>query len=170
MDVPVFLLRSGVAFALLAVSSPAAAQVKSFTVEVDGLSCPFSAFSLERRLTTLPGVAAVRFDFRRSSVTLNLAEDVSIAPDLVTDAVGELDMRVRSLMLEGRGSIRGRGEDLRIALGNRLVVWIGQGEARAQLNALVAQGKRDFQVAGSLTRVQDRLVLAVTQVSEIREE
>ncbi|MBI4521504.1 MAG: heavy-metal-associated domain-containing protein [Gemmatimonadetes bacterium] len=54
------LLLSGVV--LLAFAVPSQAQIRDLTVRVDGLTCPFCAYGLEKRLSRIDEVADVSVD------------------------------------------------------------------------------------------------------------
>jgi copper chaperone CopZ len=60
--------------AIVAGAGPTLATVESATVQVDGLTCPFCAYGLEKQLKKLDGVEAVKIEVDAGEVTLLLAK------------------------------------------------------------------------------------------------
>ena len=60
-------------------SLPAQADVKSLTVKVDGLACPFCAYGLEKKLKKVEGVEQLNIDINIGEVVLNVASGTRLA-------------------------------------------------------------------------------------------
>ena len=65
----------------------AEAQVSGVTVAVDGMSCPFCAFGVEKRLKKVKGVDSVAVDLKSGSATLTVLKGKTIHVDQVPAAV-----------------------------------------------------------------------------------
>ena len=64
-----------------------AAQVKKVTIEVDGLSCPFCAFGLEKRLSKVEGVQDVKIFVDEGRAELEARQDGFVDLEEVEPAV-----------------------------------------------------------------------------------
>lgn len=66
---------------MVAISNPIFAQSKSmdeFSVQVDGLGCPFCAYGLEKKFKELKGIKKVRIDMETGLMTFNYPSDKMI--------------------------------------------------------------------------------------------
>ncbi|MGH7256597.1 MAG: heavy-metal-associated domain-containing protein, partial [Nitrospirales bacterium] len=62
----------GTALPVLAQQAPPPGSTEEIIVRVDGASCPFCAFGLEKRLGRLDGVANVRIELKAGEAILTL--------------------------------------------------------------------------------------------------
>ena len=92
-----------VAFVLLA--SPAAARITSVTLRVDGLSCPFCAYSLEKKIKTVAGTKAPVINVDEGLVTLTPVGDVPVDFDGLREAVKKAGFTPRETSVEGVGRV-----------------------------------------------------------------
>lgn len=93
------------------VALPAAAQITSVTVRVDGLSCPFCAYSLEKNIKAVEGTKEPVINVEEGTVTLTPVVDLSVDFDGLRDAVKKAGFTPREIRVEGVGrlaTIRGR--------------------------------------------------------------
>lgn len=75
-------------FIIVMIPIPSAkAQVSSATVAVDGMSCPFCAFGVEKRLKKVDGAGLVVVDLKTGTATLSAAEGKTIHVDQIPDAI-----------------------------------------------------------------------------------
>ncbi len=63
------------------------AQVMSATVKVDGMSCPFCTYGVEKRLKKVEGVKSVSIDLKSGIATLTAVEDGSLSLSQIPVAV-----------------------------------------------------------------------------------
>lgn len=81
------ILIFGAVFALASASG--LAQVSQATVAVDGMSCPFCAYGVEKRLARVPGVDSVEVAMAEGSASVTAAEGASIDVARIPQAVRE---------------------------------------------------------------------------------
>lgn len=62
---------------------------EKITVEVSGLSCPFCAFGLEKKLKQLPGAEKVTIKVNEGKAEIDVAEGKKITREQVEQAVRE---------------------------------------------------------------------------------
>lgn len=65
----------------------AQARVERVTVAVDGMSCPFCAFGVEKKLKGVEGAGSVKVNLKAGSATLSVREGASINVGQVPDAI-----------------------------------------------------------------------------------
>jgi len=65
----------------------AQARVERVTVAVDGMSCPFCAFGVEKKLKGVEGTGSVKVNLKAGSATLSVREGASINVRQVPDAI-----------------------------------------------------------------------------------
>ncbi len=75
---------SSVSFAQNAIQDKQAQQVQ---VQVDGLSCPFCAYGLEKKLKNIDGVNEIKIDIDQGLATLNVSEDKTVSEEEIRKAV-----------------------------------------------------------------------------------
>ena len=102
--------RTFVALAALLAASvlgalPADAQITSVTVRVDGLSCPFCAYGLEKRIKMVQGTKAPVINVEEGTVTLTPVGDASVDFDGLREAVKKAGFTPREISVEGVGRV-----------------------------------------------------------------
>ena len=70
-------------------------------LRVDGLTCPFCAFGLEKKLTRLEAVDEVEINIRDGRVTLTLEEGASVSDAAIEKAVKDAGFTVRQIVRPG---------------------------------------------------------------------
>ena len=81
-------LTVAILFAItVSVISSATAQITSVTIRVDGLSCPFCAYSLEKKVKGISGAKEPVINVEEGIVTLTPAGDKPIDLDDLREAV-----------------------------------------------------------------------------------
>ena len=63
------------------------AQQEQVNVRVDGLSCPFCAYGLEKQLIKLDGVENLQIDIEKGLVTFHVQEGKSIPEEEINEAI-----------------------------------------------------------------------------------
>lgn len=82
---------------LLAVTTAFAAQTTAYKLRVDGLSCPFCAYGIEKKLGKVKGVQRVDVDIASGSVTVTMADGMTLNEPDAQQAVKEAGFKLRSL-------------------------------------------------------------------------
>ena len=75
---------SSMSFAQNAIQNNRTQQVQ---VEVDGLSCPFCAYGLEKKLIGIDGVASIKIDIDQGMAILTVSENKSITEEKIRKVV-----------------------------------------------------------------------------------
>ena len=81
------LILMGLLMATLVVPAFAQDSPDQITLRVDGLSCPFCAYGLEKKLKRLEGAEQVRIDIDRGVAEITVAEGKTIEEDQLRKAV-----------------------------------------------------------------------------------
>ena len=75
------------AFLILLPFVPADARVESATVVVEGMSCPFCAFGVEKRLKKVQGVGSIEVNMDTGSAAMSASEGESIDFSSLPEAI-----------------------------------------------------------------------------------
>ncbi|MDA2911332.1 heavy-metal-associated domain-containing protein [Nitrospiraceae bacterium AH_259_D15_M11_P09] len=89
------LFGQGVPLLAQQTSPPDSAQ--QIIVRVDGASCPFCAFGLEKRLGHLEGVADVRLEMKAGKVIITLQKGATVSEQALRQAVEEAGFTPREI-------------------------------------------------------------------------
>ena len=81
------LILMGLLMATLVVPAFAQDSPDQITIRVDGLSCPFCAYGLEKKLKKLEGTEKVRIDIDRGVAEVTVAEGKAIEESQLRQAV-----------------------------------------------------------------------------------
>ena len=84
---------------------PARTQITTVTVRVDGLSCPFCAYGLEKKIRSVPGTKEPVINVEEGVVTLTPTGDASIDFDGLREAVKKAGFTPREIGVEGIGRV-----------------------------------------------------------------
>ena len=82
-------------------SPPDSAQ--QIIVRLDGASCPFCAFGLEKRLGHLEGVADVRLEMKAGKVIVTLQKGATVSEQALRQAVEEAGFTPREISFPPSG-------------------------------------------------------------------
>jgi len=82
-------------------SPPDSAQ--QIIVRADGVSCPFCAFGLEKRLGHLEGVADVKLEMKAGKVIVTLQKGARVSEQAVRQAVEEAGFTPREIIFPRPG-------------------------------------------------------------------
>ncbi len=99
---PSFLLLAVIAFSLV---QAAQAEVRSATVAVDGMACPFCAFGIEKRLKKIDGVESVAVHTKEGSATLKAKGGESIAVGQIPEAVERAGFTPGAITVDAEGKV-----------------------------------------------------------------
>ncbi len=75
--------------ALTTMATAALAVGPQYTLHVKGLSCPFCAYGIEKKLSRIKGVEKVETDIARGTVTVTMADGAKLDKDTAARAVKE---------------------------------------------------------------------------------
>jgi copper chaperone CopZ len=86
---------SGVLLAALLIVTSAFAAGPSYRLKVDGLACPFCAYGIEKKLSTVPGVAGVQTSIKQGSVIVTMRDGVTLSQRAAQRAVSAAGFTLR---------------------------------------------------------------------------
>lgn len=66
-------------------------------VNVDGLSCPFCAYGLEKKLKKMEGVTKIEIDVPNAFALLTIADGKSVSEELIRDRVKDAGFTAREI-------------------------------------------------------------------------
>ncbi len=75
--------------ALMTMATVALAVGPQYTLNVNGLSCPFCAYGIEKKLSRIKGVEKVETDIARGTVTVTMADGAKLDKGTAAQAVKE---------------------------------------------------------------------------------
>ena len=84
-------------------TSPPDAAQQHIIVRVDGASCPFCAFGLEKRLGHIEGVAKVRIEMKAGKAIVTLKEGAAVSERALRQAVEEAGFTPREITFPSSG-------------------------------------------------------------------
>jgi len=109
MFLTVFLTILVMASPVLGTASPVGAQqtppnisAQQITIRVDGASCPFCAFGLEKRLGQIEGVAHVRIEMKTGEAIVTLKPGATVSEQALRQAVEEAGFTPREIILPAK--------------------------------------------------------------------
>jgi len=85
---------------LAAPLTPVSAQeisTQSATIQVDGLSCPFCAYGLEKNLKKVNGVGSVKIDMKTGKATVSLKKGADVEDKTLRQAVKKAGFTARDI-------------------------------------------------------------------------
>jgi len=68
-----------------------------YNLRVDGLSCPFCAYGIEKKLIRTEGVESVTFDLEKGLVIVKVEEDVTLTEAQLKQLVDDAGFTLRSM-------------------------------------------------------------------------
>ncbi len=72
-------------------------SMQSVSIRVDGLSCPFCAYGLEKHLKKLNGVEAIKIDMKNGKVIVNLKQGTQVGDAVLKEAVKKAGFTARGI-------------------------------------------------------------------------
>ena len=88
----------GQALSLRAQQTTSSDSPQQIFIRVDGASCPFCAFGLEKRLGQIEGVNDVKLEMKEGKVIVTLEEDATVSKEALRKAVDEAGFTPREIM------------------------------------------------------------------------
>jgi mercuric ion binding protein len=93
-----YLLITGLLLAAPVTIVPAQdVETQSVIIRVDGLSCPFCAYGLEKNLKKVPGVGSVDIDMQAGKATVELEPGAGVSDDELRQAVEKAGFTARDI-------------------------------------------------------------------------
>ena len=166
----------GVTLALVGLNGSAFADVKTLTVTVDGLACPFCAYGLEKKLKQVEGVDSLKIDVDAGEAVMSITPGTRLAAasgeekggrglvSNIREAVEEAGFTPRKLEATVVGSVAHEGGSARLQLA-------GTGESllldeSRNMEALQKLNREDaVQATGTLNGETSLLRLTLKRVS-----
>jgi len=84
------------AFVLLIPLTMANAAPPAYALQVDGLACPFCAYGIEKKLSSIKGVATIDVDIKKGQVIVTMTEGVDLPEQLAREKVKDAGFTLRS--------------------------------------------------------------------------
>ncbi len=73
------------------------AQAQQVQVKVDGLSCPFCAYGLEKKLTKIDGVEKLEIDIKNGLAVFTVAQGKTVSEEALKKSVKEAGFTPREI-------------------------------------------------------------------------
>lgn len=96
----------GLAITALAFHHPALAQIGSVSMQVDGMTCPFCVYGIEKKLKALAEVEDVGTNLKTGVVDITLTESAPIDIERLDGAVRESGFTPGKVKIEAAGKLR----------------------------------------------------------------
>jgi len=117
-----------IAAGLILFAIPANAGFRSAQLSVNGLSCPFCAFGIEKKLLDVPGVLDVEVFLDEGRVALTFEGDSEATVNDLEQAVRKAGFELSGLSLETDGEIQHPGQgDVRLVAHPGMTFRLGEG-------------------------------------------
>lgn len=147
------------AFAVIALltSSAAQAQIHTLTVTVEGMSCPFCAYGVEKKLKKVEGVESVEISMKEGTAALTAKKGQSINIGRVPKTVRDAGFSPGTITIAAIGTVR-MDEQKRLFLqfeGRSLLVTEVKDSVRERLISLAGSG-RPTEIRGIARENPDR--------------
>lgn len=91
---------------VLLFTSLAQAQIHGLTVAVEGMSCPFCAFGVEKKLQQVEGVESITIDMKKGTASLKAKKGQSIGITQVQEAVKSSGFSPGKIMITAAGMLK----------------------------------------------------------------
>ena len=86
---------------LLMPLTPANAEPISYALQVEGLACPFCAYGIEKKLSTIEGVKDIEVDVKQGEIIVTMAEGATMSEELAREKVEDAGFSLRSMAQRG---------------------------------------------------------------------
>lgn len=87
---------------ILAAETSAQPSAQEIVIRVDGASCPFCAFGLEKKLGQIEGVASVRLEMKDGEVVVTLKKGAKVSEQKLRQAVEEAGFTPREIIFPAK--------------------------------------------------------------------
>ena len=131
-------------------ATPAQAEIRTATVAVDGMACPFCAFGIEKRLKKVGGVGSVTISARKGTATLVAKAEKSIDVEQIPGAIKAAGFTPGSITVDAVGRVSTDEQD-------RMVLNVSGADQTfllASFDVKAEEELRAFAKKGALVRVR----------------
>ncbi len=90
------LRTKGLMLGLMLMSAVALATPQVFKLGVDGLACPFCAYGIEKKLSSIEGVEKIDVDINEGVVIVTMADGATLDESVARKAVEDTGFDLRS--------------------------------------------------------------------------
>ncbi len=90
------IVRNMVMTLMLLLLLPVAHAGSVYSLQVDGLACPFCAYGIEKKLSAIDGVEKIDVDIKEGQVIVTLADGASLSEDRARQAVKDAGFTLRA--------------------------------------------------------------------------
>lgn len=97
MNFTTFVRHATIAFGLALMASGVLAAPPTYRLYVDGLSCPFCTYGIEKKLGELDGVQSLDTNIKDGTVTVTMKDGASLSEAAAKQAVKAAGFRLRRL-------------------------------------------------------------------------
>ncbi len=111
-----WLIAAATTLFILLIAADSPAQVVEAQVEIKGMSCPFCAFGVEKKLSAVKGVAEVGVEMKDGRADLTAAEGRSIDIAAVPEAVRKAGFTPGTIEIVARGTLVKKGDGVAVRL------------------------------------------------------
>ena len=134
--------------------SSAQAQVEAISIRVDGLSCPFCAYGLEKKLKKIEGVDEVKINVDKGLADLHHKTGESIAVERLNDAVADAGFTPREITAIVVGTVEEHeGTFVLKNLGSDFIFILRGNDQLLKLRSELPESKKQVRVKGLLAYV-----------------
>ena len=135
--------------------SPAVnAQVEEVSIRVDGLSCPFCAYSLEKKLKKIDGVGSVSINIDKAVAELQSKKAESIVFEGLNEAVTDAGFTPRQITAIVVGVVEELGDFVVLKnIGSDFMLVLNENEKLRELRSKLQDSEKQVRVEGILTYV-----------------
>ncbi len=90
------IVRNMVMTLMLLLLLPVAHAGSVYSLQVDGLACPFCAYGIEKKLSAIDGVEKIDVDIKEGQVIVTMASGASLSEDRARQAVKDAGFTLRA--------------------------------------------------------------------------
>jgi len=144
---------------VLSGSAPVAAEIEGLQLQVDGLSCPFCALGLDKRLKQRAGLEGIQVHLKQGVTEAAFPQGQGLDVEKVRRAVQEAGFTLRGITLTVIGKISRDGEHLTVVSrhdGTTFLLFDAEhqdDEADSTLNQVLRQQLEHAQQTNKLVKV-----------------
>ena len=73
------------------------AEPMTYALQVDGLACPFCAYGVEKKLSSIDGVEEINVDIKKGQVIVNMSDGSILSESLAREQVEKAGFTLRSM-------------------------------------------------------------------------
>ena len=94
---------SGFLIILATMFAPLAHAASHYSLQVDGLACPFCAYGIEKKLSTIKGLKVVSVDVEQGRISVTLPNGTTLSEHQARDKIQQAGFTLRGItQVEGQ--------------------------------------------------------------------